>query len=145
MVEWISAGKLPEDMMEEIKNFISSSSGKKLGFTSQSQVFIAAVREFLVKYKYITDASPINIDPNIELVSTVNNQIILKDLEGAVIVQIDENNKLMCYKCKDDPHDNKYIDFVSQCKELWPFLKEHNVKYVIPRDDNNAEIKKRLT
>ena len=43
--------KIPEEMLDKIDKFTRTQLAKEIGYTSRSQAVIAALREFLLKYK----------------------------------------------------------------------------------------------
>ena len=57
-------------------------------------------------------------------------------------VVIDKNKKLMCYSCKDDPHDNKFVRFCLKNFELWDFLKKNKVTLVKARTTDKDVVRK---
>ncbi len=134
----------PKIIFKEIEKILEDKEFQRFGFFKPKDVSLVLCREFLKNPKGILDiSSTLEQGSEIKLIDIVNDRIILQDSTGAIIIEIDEDNKLMCYNC-DEPHDNKYIDFVSENKKLWPFFKKHGVKFVKPRDKNNIEQKKKL-
>ena len=134
----------PKIIFKEIEKILEDKEFQRFGFFKPKDVSLVLCREFLKNPKGILDiSSTLEQGSEIKLIDIVNDRIILQDSTGAKIIEIDEDKKLMCYNC-DEPHDNKYIDFVSENKKLWPFFKKHSVKFVKPRDKNNIEQKKKL-
>lgn len=130
--KWISPN-IPKKLYEILDNYAKSDEGVGFGYNTGKDIIVEFMRVW-VKEHQITIPVP---DSEISLVGLIDDKIILQDsVVGTIMVVMDNENKLMCYMCKDDPHNNKYTDFVSENKKLWPFLKKNKVKYVRVRDNN---------
>lgn len=128
---------LPSGIVERLDEFLKTNLARQMGISSRPQAVIMLLREFLDLHAPIKNSKD---SSEIELVGVIDDKIILKDsVDGAVIVEIDEDKKLMCYSCKDDPHDNKFVRFSLKNPDLWNFLKKNKVKLVkartIDKDD----------
>jgi len=129
--KWASPS-IPRKIYDRIDKYAKSSEGRERGFMTGKDVLVMLMREFLDEYAK-------NQESELSVNDTYDNRIILNDSKhGVVLVEIDENNKLQCYDCKEDPHKNKYVDYCLKNKDLWEFLKSKNVKLVTPRTNDNG-------
>jgi len=124
----------PSKIIERLDKFLKTDTAKDMGYSSRPTVVVPLLREFLDKH--------IPIEPKLEegeisLYDTYEDKIILTDsIKGTVLVIIDKNNKLQCYDCKKDSHNNRYVDFCLENDKLWKFLKSKNVKIFTSRVKN---------
>lgn len=116
----------PSKIIERLDKFLKTDSAKDMGYSSRPTVVVPLLREFLDKHLPI---EPKLEEGEISLYDTYDNKIILTDsIKGTILVIIDKNNKLQCYNCKEDPHENRYVDYCLQNENLWKFLKSKKVK-----------------
>lgn len=137
--------QIPKVTFQEMENILEDPEFARFGFFKPKDVTLVLARQFLKNPKAILDLPISNVIEDIVFVDIVGDKIVLKDSAGTQIIEINKDKKLMCYQCDENPHDNKYIDFVSENEKLWPFLKKHEVKYVKPRNKNDKKKIKELT
>jgi len=130
----------PSGIIERLDKFLKSDKAKEMGYSSRPTVILPLLRGFLDENFPITTEI---IESEITVIDTYDKRILLNDSEkGTILVQVDENLKLQCFDCKDDPHDNKYVRYILKNKDLWHFLKKNKVKVVKPRTtDKDIPIK----
>lgn len=136
--KWISPN-LPKKLYEILDNYARSDEGRELGYNTGKDIIVELMREWVKDHPQANQLED-SENGEIEFVGTIENKIILQDsVKGCIMVVIDNENKLMCYKCEGDEHNNRYTDFISENKELWPFLKKNKVKYVRVRDNGGRK------
>ena len=130
---------LPIRIVQRLDEFLKSEKAKDMGYASRPTVVLPLLRGFLDEHHPISAESTTS---KIEIIGVLDHKIILQDsIAGAVIVDIDAENRLMCYSCKDeDPHDNKWVRFCLKEKSLWKELKKRGVSIVKPRTIDKDEI-----
>jgi len=111
MTEWPTV-RLPKEMMDEVESFTKTDYAKKSGFTSKSQIMVAAVRDFLKHYSEFMKM--------IEIVDISDDFVVLMDnnLGKRIKVSI-KNQKAICEKDKET--SCVHVNYV------WSLPKFHNV------------------
>ena len=89
MAEWPTV-RLPKEMMDEVERFTNTRYAKQNGFTSKSQVIVAAVRDFLKKY----------LQNQIRVITSSSNHVTIIDNRSESPIFVERKNKKI--KCSED-------------------------------------------
>lgn len=128
MAEWPTV-RLPKEMMERVESFANSQYAKQNGFTSKSQVIVAAVRDFLTKYS----------KSHIRIINSSVNRITIMDdrFEAPIFVEIKNkkvhcsedgvlSNKKPCVHMVISLYKTEFLKTIKKNKILSDFGDEHN-------------------
>lgn len=116
MANWPTV-RLPKEMMDEVERFASSEYAKKNGFTSKSQVIVAAVRDFLKRYSdYMS---------NFELVDITDERVKLRDHKMNQIVNVRISKKVGGAFCETEKLARcEHTEFVWLIPRFYNILKK---------------------
>ena len=131
--------RVPKELKEQIEYRVNNDPDfRKMGFISISKFVTFIIQRELEKYVLYEHKTIIpsreKQSSDIELIGTIDGKIVLKDsVCGIIFIEIDDNKRLQCYQSAGDTHNNKWVNYCLKNKELFDFLKKHEIKVVAVR------------